>query len=370
MTTTKAKSTDTVAVQYNQVTVASMKNKIRAALHTNTVPFFAGPPGCGKSEIAADVITSEGYVLLDRRVSYMVPEDFFGMPMADKENLITIQLKPSIIADVERLRAQTGRPVALLLDEITSAQSPGVYAALYQFILNRGLGSFMLPPDTRLLCAGNRAEDKGVVSDLPMPLANRLQHYYYPGPTWDEYETWCGENEVHPHVVAFLKQQPQYVCGKIAESIAVTKDGRIPTPRSWAFLSRQLHWADQERLDHSERLSLAASWVGDEAALRFETIMRLAEKLVSYEHILKDPTGAPVYPDDMTASYLMMTLTVQRIANQKQFDTVWQYVERMPKELLGVFFRMALRSKRTAPFLMVRKDLITKHAAFASAGIR
>lgn len=363
-----AKNAESNVVAYNTVNVVELQSVIRLAILANTVPFIAGPPGVGKSEIIESVVASAGYALLDRRVSYMLPEDFFGLPLADKDNRESIQLKPSIIADVERVRAETGRPVVVLLDEITSAQSPGVYAALYQFILNRCLGSYCLPDDTRLLCAGNRAEDKGVVTELPMPLANRMQHFAYSGPTWDEFETWAITNEVHPHVLAFLKQQPQYVCGKIAESMRTTKDGRLPTPRAWALLSRQLHIADAHNVDHAGRLRIAASWVGDEASLRFETVMRLAEKLVSFEEVVKSPTKAPVYPEDLAASYLMLTLLVQRVGSQKDFDAVFTYVERMPKELIGIFFRTALRSPRASQYL--RREKIKQYAEFASAGIR
>lgn len=370
MSKTKPASTETNVAAYNSVSVATLQQAINMAIDTDTVLYIGGPPGVGKSEIIEGVAHTKGYAVLDRRVSYMVPDDFFGIPRLAHDSDETVQCKPSIIRDVEQMKASTGKPVLLTCDELTSASSPGVYAALYQLFLNRCLAGYCLPPDTRIIAAGNRSEDKGVVSDMPMPLANRMQHVVYPGPTWGEWETWAAKNSVHPHVLAFLAQQPQYLCGKIAEGIENSADGRFPSPRSWAFLSRQLHYADAVGLDHGGRLRTAASWLGDETALRFEVVMRLAEKLPSFESVLKSPDKTPVFPDDLAASYIMMSGLIQKVTKQDQFDKVFVYVERMPKELLGIFFRLALRSPKVSTFILARRELITKYAEFASAALK
>lgn len=357
-------ATDAINTTYNTVTANTLEEEIRLHVATDVPLMIWGPPGVGKSEIIAQVADTMGYALLDRRVSYMMPEDFFGLPFADRDSKSTIRLVPDIIADVVRLNTETGKPVLLLLDELTSAGTPGVFAACYQLILNRCLANAHLPADTRIIAAGNRASDKGVVYEMPMPLANRMAHVEYGGPTWDEFEVWSVGNEVHPVVMAFLKQQPQYLCNKITTK--GNKDGRNPTPRSWAFLSRKMHAADQLKLSHDTRLRTTAATVGDEAALKLETVMRLADKMVPFDVLLSRPDTAPV-PDDLASSYLLMTMVAQRIEKQTQFDKVFTYIERMPKELIGVFFRLMLRHPKRYKFVTSRADLIVKYREFASA---
>lgn len=67
----------------------------------------------------------------------------------------------------------TDRPILLFLDEITSASIP-VMAVLYQLIDKRCVGEHKLLPNVRIFCACNRADDKGVMNRMPLPLCNRL----------------------------------------------------------------------------------------------------------------------------------------------------------------------------------------------------
>lgn len=96
--------------------------------------------------------------------------------------------------------------------------------------------------------------------------------------------------------------------------------------------------------------------------------MRMAEKLVSFEQVIAAPDTADVYPNDLAASYLQIMMLVERVASQQHFDKVVTYVERMPKELIGVFFRAVLNRSSKAQFLLKRVELLTKYREFATAG--
>ena len=48
---------------------------------------------------------------------------------------------------------------------------------LLQLILNRRIGTYTLPLNTTIIAAGNRAEDRAAVNEMPTPVKNRFAHY-------------------------------------------------------------------------------------------------------------------------------------------------------------------------------------------------
>ncbi len=92
-----------------------------------------GPPGVGKSRIAAEVARAAGVALIDIRLSQLEPTDLRGIPFRSGDRVEWSV--PAMLPDAER----HGSRGILFLDEITSAP-PTVTAAAYQLILDRRLG--------------------------------------------------------------------------------------------------------------------------------------------------------------------------------------------------------------------------------------
>jgi hypothetical protein len=351
--------------KYNKVRVGSLEMMIKTSVATDVPLLILGGFGVGKSAIVAQMADKLGYVMVDVRLSQMLPEDLGGLPVPAKKGEYVVRLMPDLIARVNAAHKAAGKPVLLFLDEITSGL-PTILAAAYQLVLDRCLGEYCLPEGTRIVCAGNRPQDKGVTYDMPRPMANRMMIVEFEGATWEEFETYAIKAEFHPLVISALKQQPTLVCSEVDMD---DEEGRNPTPRTWEFVSRIMYHADDTGVRVRDRMLQVAAVVGDAAALKFETVLRMAEKLVSFEEITADPEKAAVYPNDLAASYLQMMLIVERIGEQKQFDTVFKYVERMPKELIGVFFRSVLLRPAKSQFLLKRIDLLQKYREFATAGV-
>lgn len=351
--------------KYNTVRVGGLEMMIKTSVATDVPLLILGGFGLGKSAIVGQVAEKLGYAMVDVRLSQMLPEDLGGLPVPAKKGDFVQRLMPDLIARVNAVHKATGKPVLLFLDEITSGL-PTILAAAYQLVLDRCLGEYCLPEGTRIICAGNRPQDRGVTYDLPRPMANRLMIVEYVGPTWDEFETYAIKAEFHPLVISGLKQQPTLICSEVDVE---DEEGRNPTPRTWEFVSRIMYHADEQGVRVRDRMLQVSAVVGDAAALKFETVLRMAEKLVGFEEVVANPNNAAVYPNDLAASYLQMMLIVERIADQKLFDTVFTYVERMPKELIGVFFRSVLLRPAKSQFLLKRIDLLQKYREFATAGV-
>lgn len=350
--------------KYNTVRVDGLTQMIQTSLATDVPLLVLGGFGIGKSAIIKQQAEASGYIMADFRLSQMLPEDLGGLPIPSKKGDSVKRLMPDLIKRVWDLHEASGAPVLLFLDEITSGL-PTILAAAYQLVLDRCLGEYCLPEGTRIVCAGNRAEDRGVTYDMPRPMANRMMIVEFVGPTWDQFELHAIKSGFHPHVLAFLKSAPSYICGEVDVDDA---EGRNPTSRSWEFVSRILHHADATNVRLRDRMLPIAAAVGDKAALQFEAVLRMAEKLVPYEQVLAAPDKAEVYEKDLAASYLQIMLLVERVNSLEAFDKVTTYVERMPKELIGVFFRTVLNRPTKAQFLLKRTALLQKYREFATAG--
>lgn len=349
--------------RHNQCHVADLKLALSASAAVDWPLLILGTYGIGKSGIVAQWAEGAGYTMVDVRLSQLQPEDLGGIPYLDRAAKIVERAMPDIIARCDVAHKASGKPVVLFLDEMMSA-TPVMQAACFQLVYDRVSSGHALPEGTIIIGAGNTASDRSVVYEMPKPQGNRMMIVEYLGPTFAEYEQYCIDRSVHPMVMTFLKQQPDWVCGHIDPD---NDDLRSPTPRSWEAVSKLLYRADKVGLNHGNRLFLVSSAVGDPAALKFEAVLRLGEKIVPFEQIMADPEGCPCYPDELGPSYLQMTMLVHRIETKDQFGKSITYVERLPRELIGVFLQMMMR--KNARLVTQRVDVVRKYREFCMAGL-
>jgi len=195
-------------------------------LIASDIPLFIhGSPGIGKSYIVADVAEKHGLELVDVRLSQMDPVDLRGVPsIVDGQ---TVWMPPVFFpkdADSQGI---------LFLDELNSAP-PSVQAAIYQLVLNRKMGEYALPEGWRIVCAGNRVSDRGVVFRLPTPLANRMVHLHVQA-RYEDFKLFAIKEGLHPFVIGFLGFRPDLLATE-----PVVEDDANPafaTPRSYHMLS-------------------------------------------------------------------------------------------------------------------------------------
>lgn len=136
------------------ISTTELYTHIETLLNTDTPLFIHGSPGIGKSYIVADVAKKHDLELVDIRLSQMDPVDLRGVPSIKDDQ--TVWMPPVFFP---KDRDSEG---ILFLDELNSAP-PSVQAAIYQLVLNRKMGEYELPSGWRIVCAGNRVSDRGVV---------------------------------------------------------------------------------------------------------------------------------------------------------------------------------------------------------------
>jgi hypothetical protein len=162
----------------------------------------------------------------------------------------------------------------IFLDELNSAP-PAVQAAAYQLVLNRRVGTYVLPKGVDVVAAGNREGDRGVTYRMPAPLANRFLHLEMKV-DFDDWQDWATLNKVHPEVVGYVGFAKQDLYDFDPKSPSKS----FATPRSWSFVSDLL---GDDGVDEDTLSTLVS---GNGLAVKFMAHRKIAGKLPKAEDIL------------------------------------------------------------------------------------
>ena len=210
------------------VTPNEAKRSIRKCIKIQRPVFMWGPPGIGKSDIVKQIGDEQNRDVIDVRLSLWEPTDIKGIPYYNStENSMTWAPPAELPTDPEST-------AILFLDELNSA-APATQAAAYQLILNRRVGTYILPKGVSIVAAGNRETDKGVTYRMPAPLANRFVHIELKS-DYEDWLQWATTNRIHEQVVGYVgfAKQDLYDFDPKSSSRA------FATPRSWSFVSELL----------------------------------------------------------------------------------------------------------------------------------
>jgi hypothetical protein len=296
--------------------------------------FLWGPPGAGKSSVVRDVADANGLPLLDLRAALLDPTDIRGIPMVEHGR--AIWCPPSFLPRPE------DPPGVLFLDEL-SAAPPLVQASLYQLVLDRRVGEYVLPDGWRIVAAGNRATDRSIVYRMPAALANRFVHLDFEVDP-EDWQAWAVGRGIHPLVRSFLRLRPELLL-----ELSNTDRG-FPTPRSWEMASDALR-----RLDGPAGVrDILAGIVGEGAAIEFLHFAASADSEKIVQALMDDPESAPL-PTALSDLYALVAYVVAGAKDKQR--------RRVAGTLLG----------RLAPELgvLLARDMLRAHPAFAAdAGYR
>lgn len=247
-----------------------------------------GPPGIGKSSIVAQTAAAHGLGFIDLRLSQLAPTDLRGLPVADEAAGLSRWFPPEFLP-------RDGAGV-LFLDELNLAP-PAMQGMAQQLILDRRVGSYVVPDGWFIWAAGNRKEDRAAVFDMPAPLANRFLHLEVE-PDLESFKAYALANGVHEHIIAFLAFRPTLLHRLDPQQPA------WPSPRSWEMAGRL----------YSAGLDLAPA-VGAAAAAEFRAYLTLYQDLPDLDRILRgDGDGVP-FPDEPSVRYAVTVGLVRRAAD-------------------------------------------------------
>ena len=174
-----------------------------------------------------------------------------------------------------------------------------------QLILDRRVGSYVVPDGWFLWAAGNRKEDRASVFEMPAPLANRFLHLSVEA-DFDSFKSHALERGFSEQVIAFLGYRPTLL-HKLDH-----KTPSWPSPRTWEMASRL----------HQANLPVDAA-VGEGVAAEFRAYLAVYNDLPDLDAIVAGKGGKIAFPKE--ASSRWATTTGLTVRSQK------------PPEVLAVF---------------------------------
>lgn len=296
-----------------QVSPDLLKQALEVSVACRRPSFTWGHPGVGKSQIHRQVADELGLELVDVRASQWDAVDTRGVPYVEDRR--TRWAIPDVFP-------QPGSaPSLLLLDELNSAP-PSVQAALYQLVLDRRLGDYVLPDSAAVAAAGNLETDRAVTHRMSTALANRFTHYelVVDPKAW---EIWALRADVHVAVVTFMRYRPGLLHDWKPRADAKAQ----PTPRTWEFASEQLKECERRGVGQDVEAAVLAGTVGEGAGAELVGFLRVYRDLPDPRSILAQPETAEV-PDEPEVCWALCGALASQ-ATVKNCGAILTYARRL-----------------------------------------
>ncbi len=220
-----------------ELTPSEVKLFITNALKIRKIPYIAGPPGIGKSDLMAQIADDFNLKLLDIRLSQKLPEDLTGLPRLN-EKTGKAEYTPFDTFPMEGDAIPKGYDGWLIfLDELSSA-SDEVWSAIYSLLLGHTVGGRRLHENALIVAAGNRASDSALARELPDTLITRLLCVGMKVSSKD-WLVWSQvpKNNINTAVHDFIKKNPDMLMSTIPSSSREELEC-FGTPRGWECVSK------------------------------------------------------------------------------------------------------------------------------------
>jgi len=222
------------------------------------------------------------FVFCDQRIGQMDSTDLRGIPnMMDTDKLKTIPYAWVIYF------TQEDADGVVFFDEINLAP-PTVAGSAYQIINDRCISDRKLGDNVFCMGAGNRAQDKAHIFDMPMPLHDRFAEAEVQIDL-DGWVQWASKGNVSPHLVSFIQWKPSRLY-----HADVKKGDKPSTPRSIERASTLLGDMD---ITHDDAFEMVAIACGEAFASEFQAYAKFYSQL-QWDKIYKNPSSVATFKLD------------------------------------------------------------------------
>jgi MoxR-like ATPase len=292
-----------------------------------------GPPGIGKSSIVAQITQKHKIDFVDVRLSQLAPTDLRGLPVA--EDGISKWYPPEFLP-------HSGKGI-LFLDELNMAP-PAMQGVAQQLILDRRVGSYVVPDGWYVWAAGNRKEDRAAVFDMPAPLANRFLHLQVE-PDFESFKTYALAKNVHEQIIAFLSFRPSLLHKLDPQQPA------WPSPRSWEMASHL----------HNAELDITPA-VGLETESEFAAFVKVYQSLPDLERIFLGKGDSISFPSEPSVRYATTIGLAVRAADANQAYNAFTWISQSASaEWVQLFAVDLFRQMRSKGQLGILAQLVYKN---------
>jgi len=311
----------------------------------NVTPKIEGAPGSGKSDVAYQIGEELGYspdrILVVHINNYDVI-DFTGVPSV--QDGYTVFNPTKFFYD---FREGTGGGIIIFEEIMQSSTHHQTWFAGFE--LERATPQYKLDPEIRMICTGNRAQDRSGAKPLLAHLNDRLWHFEV-DTSLDDWCSWALLKNIDPLGIAFLRLRPALLNDFDPNRTA------NPTQRSWTKVFQDIPTAlaDDKSTGALKRYMMACvAKIGEGAAAEWVAARDMMGKMPSIDAIRLKPDAMEV-PSEPAIAFAVAT-SLSMTSTVASFPRDMIYVERMKKEFQMVYVADALRMNHelstTAPFV-------------------
>ncbi len=236
----------------------SEEDIIRGAVESNVSVFLHGRSSEGKSARVKQLDP-------DCEIIYMrnaTPDSLNGKSVYNAATGEMIDVPPSWYVKVkEKCEAEPDKIHIIFFDELTNAL-PSIQGMAFNIILDGEVnGKWKLPPNARIVAAGNDLNDSLAANQMAEPLFNRFAHVYI-HTTVDSWLKWAStpkekyerldykeeepEAKIHPSVYAYIAYKSY--SGYDVLRTPYTGDKPNADPRKWEMASKLLYKTKQPEM--------------------------------------------------------------------------------------------------------------------------
>lgn len=175
----------------------------------------------------------------------------------------------------------------IFLDEISIAPK-SVQGAALQLVLDRQAGTYKVPKNVDMVCAGNRTEDRVGAGVMTPALSSRMNHLHVKDPTFEDWLPYATENGVSMEVIGFLQFKKALIFDYDPSKMTGSADApsTFPCPRTWEMASNLIKTGILDDLDEDESMAILGGVVGEGVSSVFHAWYEIYRKLPNADDVL------------------------------------------------------------------------------------
>ena len=305
------------------MTPKTLKRNLLKAMKDKLPILIKGAPGCGKSDIMAQVAEELGMELVLMHPVVSDPTDFKGLP-----GIVNDMAEFLPYGDLRKLM-EADSPTIAFMDDL--GQAPAVVqAAAMQLLLARCVNGHKISDHIVFAAATNRREDRAGVTGILEPVKSRFASIWQLDIDVEDWIEWALKNKLPAELIGFVHFRPALLSSGKATADIVNS----PCPRTFAFAGKMI----QAGLTDFECL---AGTLGEGCASDLVGFLKIYKELPDIDDVIDNPNTAPV-PENLATLYAIVSALVE-YSTEKNASNIIKYGERIPEEFSVLLIRDLIR---------------------------
>lgn len=309
---------------------------IRRLLKSDIPVFIHGKPGDGKSARVKQIDPDCEIIYLRNAT----PDSLNGKSVYNSNTGEMIDIPPTWYLKVkDKCEKEPDKIHIIFFDELTNAL-PSIQSMAFNIVLDGEInGKWKIPPNARIVAAGNEVEESLAANQMAEPLFSRFAHVYIKTKV-NEWLYWAStsENEhkkldyykewkhpkIHPLVYSYIAYK-SYINQDV---LRTAYDGNKPNadPRKWEMVSKMLY-------NGEHNIYLLKSLIGKELAKDLYYFTKI--DTISISDAIDECYSDSDLDMDISGKFLM-ALKLSNV-DEEHFEIARNFMEKLGKEFRAIF---------------------------------